>query len=143
MIANRSNQMRNPDPVHKIFVLLPIIALAACGQEPAPAPTPTATAAAAPVSTLPPPDKEHFADAFAVCQGAKPVNEVSCKRAGLGSEDVICDYSLGDDEFMRNKATLNPNAGKDGWMLADAATVCTGVGATAAEPTETAASEAQ
>jgi hypothetical protein len=132
--------------VKKIALLLPLLALAACGQEPAPAPEPTATAAAAPVSTLPPPDKEHFADAFAVCQGAKPVNEVSCKRAGLGSEDVICDYSLGDDEFMRNKATLNPNAGKDGWVLADATNVCTGVGATAAEPaepTETAASEAQ
>ncbi len=125
----------------KIAFLLPLIALAACGQEPAPEPTPTETAPAVPVSTLPAPDTQHFAEAFAAgCNGAKPVNEASCKRAGMGSNNVVCDYSLGDDEYLRHTATLSPNADKTGWVLTDAATVCTEHGA---ETTETAASESQ
>ena len=127
--------------MNKFVFLLPALALAACGQEPAPEPVPTQAAPAAPVSTLPAPDTEDFASAFAAaCQGAEPVNEAVCKRAGMGSTNVVCDYSLGDDEYLRHKATLSPNAEKTGWVLTDTASVCTEHGA---EPTATAASESQ
>jgi hypothetical protein len=130
--------------VNKIALLIPVFALAACGQEPAPAPAPTAAAAPAPVSTLPAPDQATFTKAFtAACSGAEAVNEAVCKRAGMGSDDVICDYSLGDDDYLRHKATLNPNPDKTGWLIADAQTVCTEHGAETAEPTEPAASESQ
>jgi hypothetical protein len=127
--------------VNKFVFLLPVLALAACGQEPAPEPVPTQPAPAVPVSTLPAPDTEHFAEAFAAaCKGAEQVNQAICKRAGMGSSSVVCDYSLGDDEYLRHKATLSPNADKTGWVLTETASVCTEHGA---EPTETAASESQ
>lgn len=130
--------------MNKIALLLPVLALAACGQEPAPQPAPTETAAPAPVSTLPAPDQGTFTEAFmAACKGAETVNEAVCKRAGMGSSNVICDYSLGDDEYLRHEATLNPNSDKTGWVIADAPTVCAAHGAETAEPTEPAASESQ
>ena len=130
--------------MNKIALLLPVLALSACGQEPAAEPTPAATVAPAPVSTLPAPDQATFTEAFtAACTGAETVNEAVCKRAGMGSDNVICNYSLGDDEFLRHSATLNPNPDKTGWVIADAQTVCTEHGAETAEPTEPAASESQ
>ncbi len=125
----------------KIAFLLPVLALTACGQQPAPEPTPTETAAATPASTLPAPDTSHFADAFAAaCEGTEKVNQATCKRAGMGSENVVCDFSLGDDEYLRNTATMSPNADKTGWVLTDADTVCAAHGG---KPTQTAASESQ
>ena len=127
--------------MNKTFFLFPVIALAACGQEPAPEPVPVEVAPAAVVSTLPAPDQETFAEALsAACNGVEPVNQAVCKRAGMGSTEVVCEYGLGKDEYLRNKATLSPNADKTGWVLSDAATVCTEHGA---EPTEAAASESQ
>ncbi|MGN3973571.1 hypothetical protein [Tsuneonella sp. SYSU-LHT278] len=127
--------------MNKIAFLLPVLALAACGQEPAPEPAATQAAPVAPAPTLPAPDTQDFAAAFAAaCNGGEPVNQATCKRAGMGSPNVVCDYSLGDDEYLRHKATLSPNADKTGWVLADPANVCTEHGA---EPTETAASESQ
>jgi hypothetical protein len=129
--------------VNKIALFIPVLMLAACGQEPAPEPVATEAAAPVPVSTLPAPDQATFTAAFAAaCNGAETVNEAICKRAGMGSENVICDYSLGDDEYLRHKATLNPNPDKTGWVIADPQKVCTEHGAEAAEPAES-ASESQ
>ena len=105
------------------LLLLPVFVLAACGEEPAPAPAPTETATPEVVeSELPAPDEAVFQAAFAAaCPSAKPVSQSICKR-GLGSEDVLCEYGLGDDEYFRHKATLTP--GDDEWTVADPETIC-------------------
>ena len=116
----------------KIAFLLPVLALAACGQqaEEAPAPVETVAAAPEPVNTLPAPDQGTFTEVFAAaCEGAEPVNTAVCKRAGMGSKDVVCEYGLGEDEYLRHKATLTANDTEDGWVIADAAELCTEHGA--------------
>ena len=112
----------------KFALLLPTFALlAACGGEPAPAPTETAAAVSTPepVNSLPAPDQPLFAKLFGeACPSAEPVSTAVCKRAAFGSTDVVCEYGLGKDNYLRNKATLTPNTDGTDWMLADAANVC-------------------
>ena len=112
----------------KFALLLPALALlAACGGEPAPAPTETATAAATPepVNSLPAPDQALFTKLFGeACPKAEPVNTAVCKRAGFGATDVVCEYGLGEDTYLRDKATLTPNADGSAWTLAEPAAVC-------------------
>ncbi|WP_240782119.1 hypothetical protein [Qipengyuania sediminis] len=104
------------------MALAAALALAACSQEPEPAPAP---ASPAPVVTpsLPAPDQALFSELFGkACPGAEKVNTAACKRAGFGSEEVICEYGLGEDTYLRNSATL---AQVDGaWAIKDAETVC-------------------
>lgn len=116
--------------MNKIALLLPVtalsLALAACGEEPAPEPTPTATAA--PEPTLPAPNQDLFSGLLAeACPELEPVNTAVCKRAGFGSSDVICEYGLGEDEYLRDKATLTPGDGE--WTLADPESICAPAGA--------------
>ncbi len=110
----------------KLALLIPALALslAACGSEPAPAPVETPVAVPTPEEpALPTPDQAIFSEVFAAqCPAAKPVNTAVCKRAGLGSPDVVCDYGLGDDEYLRNKAVLT--AGEGAWTLKEPETVC-------------------
>ncbi len=40
----------------------------------------------------------------------------------MTSSDVICSYGLGEDEFLRHKATLTPGDGE--WNIADPETIC-------------------
>ncbi len=113
--------------MNKIALLLPVLALAACGsqQEAAPAPTATATATAtaAPKPSLPAPDKDTFSALFAkACPKAEKVNQVVCKRAGMGSPEVICEYGLGEDKYLRDEATLV--AGDTAWTLKDPEAMC-------------------
>ena len=111
----------------KLAFLLPLALVAACSEEPAPAPEATTAAAATPepVETLPAPDQALFTAKYAeACPEAKPVNTAVCKRAGFGSEDVLCEFGLGDDEYLRNKATLTPSEGD--WAFADPENVCVG-----------------
>jgi hypothetical protein len=104
------------------LTLFACAALAACGAEPAPQPVETAAAAPAEPS-LPAPNPEVFSATFAkACPSAKPVNQSSCRRAGMTSSDVICSYGLGEDEFLRHKATLTPGDGE--WNIADPETIC-------------------
>ena len=118
--------------VKKIALLLPVLALAACGQqaEETPAAAETVAAAPEPVNTLPAPDQATFSEVFAAsCEGAEPVNTAVCKRAGMGSKDVICEYGLGEDTYLRHKATITANEDSTAWVFADAATVCAEHGA--------------
>jgi len=118
--------------VKQIALLLPLALLAACGQEAEDAPAAAETVAATPepVSTLPAPTQETFSAAFGeACKGAKPVKIAVCKRAGMGSKDVVCEFGLGDDEYLRNKATLTANEDNSGWVLSDPTTVCAATGA--------------
>ena len=109
----------------KFALLLPLIALAACSQEPDAQPTPAATAtAAAPAKpTLAAPDQATFTEAFGkACPDTEKVNTAVCKRAGFGSDEVICEYGLGEDTYLRDKATM---AQADGaWAVKDIAGVC-------------------
>ena len=113
--------------MRKIALLSLLFALAACSAEPEPAPKPEATAAApAPVATpsLKAPDQALFAELFAkACPKAEKVNTAVCKRAGFGSEQVTCEYGLGEDKYLRDKATLAPADGA--WVIQDVEAVCT------------------
>lgn len=107
----------------KLAFLFPVLALtlAACGEEPAPQPVPTqASEPAAP--SLPAPDQETFTNVLAAaCPEVEPVNTAVCRRS-FGSTEVTCEYGLGEDTYLRNKATLIPGDGT--WNLLDPETVC-------------------
>ena len=111
--------------MYKLLALPLLLTLAACGEEPAPAPQPTpAATVASPTANLPPPDQMVFSEVFAAaCPDAEPVNTAVCKRAGLGSPQVICEYGLGEDEYLRNRATLV--AADGAWTLDEPDAVCT------------------
>ncbi|MWV29448.1 hypothetical protein [Aurantiacibacter rhizosphaerae] len=103
---------------------MPILALAACGEEPAPAPEPTETVAAEPVVTLPAPDEALFAELHAeTCPDAETVSTSFCQRA-MGAETASCEFGLGDDDVLRNDATLEVSETGDAWVIADAEAVC-------------------
>ena len=105
------------------LILAPALLLAACGEEPVAEAAPAETVAPEPVNTLPAPDQELFSAVFAeACPEAEAVNTAVCKRVGIGSEDVLCEYGLGDDEYLRDSATLTP--GDEAWTLSDPETVC-------------------
>ena len=109
----------------KFTFLLPVALLAACGQEPAPAPTAEPTPEPAPTASLPAPDQALFSEKYAeACPDAEAVNTASCRRAGMGSPDVVCEFGLGDDEYLRNQATLTASEGD--WAFADTENVCVG-----------------
>lgn len=99
-------------------------ALTACSEEAAPAPAPVETTAPEPVASAPAPDQALFAELHAAtCEVAEPVNESLCRR-GFGTDTVSCEFSLGDDEYMRNDATLELDETGEAWVIADAETVC-------------------
>lgn len=109
----------------KILAIAPAMMLAACGAgepaEPAPAETPVVAEPEEP--SLPPPDKEVFAATFAkTCPNAKPVNTSICKRAGFGSSEVVCEFGLGDDEYMRHETRMVE--GETEWEISDPETTC-------------------
>ena len=120
--------------MNKLAFILPAFALlTACDQAPEPAPAPEQPAPE-PTASLPATDQELFSKVFAeTCEGAKPVNTAVCKRAVIGSNDAICEFGLGDDTYLRNKATLTANDAGDGWVLADPEKICTEHGATPVE----------
>lgn len=103
---------------------LALLLLAGCGEEPAAQPAATQAPVAAPATpSLPAPDEEIFAAAFAAaCPEAEPVAVSSCRSLGLGESDFSCEYGLGEDEVLRHDATLTPAEGE--WTLVDPETVC-------------------
>ena len=114
----------------KLALLLPLALLAACAEETAEQPVPAETATPEPVNTLPAPDQATFTQVFGdACEGAEPVNTAVCKRAGMGSPEVICEYGLGEDTYLRHKATITANEDSTAWVLADPAKICAEHGA--------------
>ncbi|MBX7482514.1 hypothetical protein [Qipengyuania qiaonensis] len=106
-------------------LLLPLALLAACGEEPAAQPTPEQVVTPEPIETLAAPDQAFFTAKYAeTCPEDEAVNTAVCKRAGMGSPDVLCEFGLGEDEYLRNKATLT--AGDGEWTFADPENVCVG-----------------
>ncbi len=105
-------------------LLLPMIALTACGEEPVSEPAPAQAMEAEPTVSLPAPDEALFAELFAeTCPDAEAVSTSICQRA-MGADTASCEYGLGDDEVLRNDATLAANETGDAWMIQDSEAVC-------------------
>lgn len=110
-------------------ILLPAVALfalAACNaQEETPA-EPVPTEAITPAETtaaLPPPRREEFTAAWAeACPEAEPVSTALCKSKGLGEPGFTCDFGLGEDEYRRHTAELEPSG--ESWALVDPENAC-------------------
>lgn len=112
--------MRHFLPVAVVF------ALAGCGS-PEEAQTEAAqTQAAAPAGiteSLTPPRREEFTAAWAeACPEAEPVGKALCKSKGMGDPGFTCDFALGEDEYRRNTAELEPR--DDRWALVDPENAC-------------------
>lgn len=108
-----------------LLAVAPLALLAACGEETVAQPEPKEPSIEEQLATptIPPPDAEIFASLLAkTCPDMKPVSTSACKRAGMGSPEVICEFGLGDDEYLRNKTTLVQ--GESEWKIADAETTC-------------------
>ncbi len=104
------------------LLALPLLALAACGEEPAP--EPVETAAPVEVVELPAPNEELFTAVFAAtCPAAEPVATAVCKR-GMGAQTAACEFGLGEDAVLRHDATLEIDETGEGWMLANAEEIC-------------------
>lgn len=110
--------------INSLTLCLPLLVLVACGEEPTPEPAVTPVVEAEPVVTLPAPDEALFAELYAeACPDAEAVNTSICRRA-MGAETVSCEYGLGEDEYLRNDATLEISEAGDAWVIADAEAVC-------------------
>ena len=100
------------------------LTLSGCGEpsaQPAPVETPVAVQPVTP--SLPAPDQEIFSKAFtAACPDAEAIAIASCRSKGLGESDFLCEYGLGDDEYLRHQATVTPGDGE--WTIADPAEIC-------------------
>ena len=106
-----------------IFPLAALALLAACSES---APEPAETPAAAPteeVESLGPPSEDTFKTAFAeACPNAETVASAICESKGIGSDEFVCEYGLGDTEYRGLEADLKE--GEEKWVLADPETVC-------------------
>ena len=112
----------------RAFLAVPfLLVLAACGETgedaeidmTAPAEVPAALES----DGLSPPDGEVFEAAFAeACPDALPVSTSLCKATGMGAESFLCEYGLGEDEYMRYSATLVES--EESWVVSDPAAIC-------------------
>ncbi|MGB3165836.1 MAG: hypothetical protein WBA68_03575 [Alteraurantiacibacter sp.] len=110
--------------MNKIALLsaLPLLALAACGEEPAP--EAVEAPAATPTPKLAPADEDLFKEVFATtCPVAEPVSTAVCRR-GMGAPTASCEFGLGEDTALRHDATLEVDETGEGWMIADAEELC-------------------
>ena len=110
-------------------IFLPIaaaFALAACGsqEEVQSEPAQTETVAASNIDeAVPPPRREEFTAAWAeACPEAEPVGKALCKSKGIAEPGFTCDFGLGDDEYRRHTADLDPV--EDTWALVDPQNAC-------------------
>ena len=74
------------------------------------------------------PEKDRREKFAATCEGAEPVNNAVCRRA-MGADQALCEFGLGEDEYMRHKATLEKNEDGSDWQLAEADALCAEHGA--------------
>ena len=107
-----------------MVLILPLLALSACGSEPTPQPTATATVAPTPLKpTLLPPDQATFTTVFAkACPKAEKVAVASCKAEGMGATSFTCQYGLGNDKYLRHDATISQKDGE--YVLDNSAATC-------------------
>ena len=106
-----------------VFACAALLALAACNSEEPVEPKPVQAQVALPEPTMPAPNEELFAEAYAeACGDAQPVGASMCKSQGMGKEGFVCEYALGDDEHLRNETTIKPVEGK--WALAEPEKTC-------------------
>ena len=105
-------------------LLLPLFALAACGEEPAPEAAPAEVATPEPIVSAPAPDEMFFTQLHAeTCPDAEPVSGAFCQRA-MGAQTASCEFSLGEDEVLRNDATLELDDEGQNWSIVDPEAVC-------------------
>jgi len=107
-----------------VFACAAVFALAACNSEAPVEPDSVQAQVVMPIEpSISAPNEELFAAAYAeACGDAQPVNTSICKSQGLGKEGFVCEYGLGNDEYLRNDAIILPVEGK--WALAEPEKTC-------------------
>ena len=108
-----------------------LLTLAACGEEPATevveeTPSVEESLAAEAEEGTEPADRDAFAAAYeAACPNSKPVNNASCTALGMGSPSFLCEYGLGDDEYLRHEGVVTVSEeGELAYTLDDPEKVC-------------------
>ncbi len=111
----------------RIFLpIAAVFALAACGSQEEAESEAAQTETIVPASingAPPPPRREEFTAAWAeACPEAEPVGKALCKSKGITDPGFTCDFALGEDEYRRHSADLEPV--EQSWALVDPENAC-------------------
>ncbi len=121
----------------RIWLMVAVGALTACGPADAPEPNPSDVPAyqgpasegtASDMTIAPemsPPGEAEFRSAWVEQCSAQEsdIGSAVCKAKSLGSDGFSCDFALGDDEYRRYSADLERSGTV--WALADPRNACT------------------
>ena len=113
--------------IKTVTALASLALLAACGgaEEPAPAETAMAPTPQPTESSLEAPTTEIITSLVAeACPDFEPVGNSQCLSQGMGTNAFNCEFSTGDDEYLRNDAEVVLGESGDQWVLADSEKVC-------------------
>lgn len=109
-----------------LITLLPALFVSACGsrqpEQRDAQPTAASTQASREPSLAPPRHPEFAAAWSRACPDQEAVGKALCKSNGLADANFTCDFALGDGEYRRHTAELEPGNGR--WDLANPDLAC-------------------